>query len=99
MELVAVDSEGVAGIIINNQSAVEDAGFSTPFTIDNRNSTVYYTESGKVFGTPLRSRQDIWVSELHLQEIPAQLQETFQILELQTTLFFRKFYVLQFSPT
>ena len=64
MELVAVDSEGVAGIIRNNQSAVEEAGFSTPFTIDNRNSTVYYIESGMVFKMPLRNPQFVSVSAL-----------------------------------
>ena len=64
MELVAVDSEGVTGIIRNNQSAVEEAGFSTPFTIDNRNSTVYYIESGKVFKMPLRNPQFVSVSAL-----------------------------------
>ena len=58
-----MDSEGVAGIIRNNESTLEEAGFSTPFTIDNRNSIVYYTESGKVFGTPSRNPQNTWVSE------------------------------------
>ena len=61
MEFLAVDLEGVAGIIRSNQSVVEEGGFSTPFTIDNRNSTVYYTESGKTFGMPLRN-QNSWVS-------------------------------------
>ena len=57
-----MDSEGVAGIIRNNQSTLEDAGFSTPFTIDNRNSTVYYIESGKMFKMPLRNPQSVSVS-------------------------------------
>ena len=63
MELLAVDSEGVAGVIRNNQSAVEEARFSTPFAIDNRIATVYYIESGKVLRMPLRNPQDTWVSE------------------------------------
>ena len=69
MELLAVNSEGVAGIIRNNQSTVQEAGFSTPFTIDNRIATVYYIESGKVLRMSLRNPQDIWVSKLDLQKI------------------------------
>ena len=55
MELLVTDTRGVASIIRNNQSSVEEAGFSSPFTVDNRNSTVYYVESGKAFGIPLRT--------------------------------------------
>ena len=61
MEFLAVDSEGVAGIIRNNQSIIEEGGFSTPFTFDNRNSTIYYIDSGKIFGMSLRN-QNSWVS-------------------------------------
>jgi len=64
MELLVTDTRGVASIIRNNQSSVEEAGFSSPFTVDNRNSTVYYVESGKAFGIPLRNPYKTWVSEL-----------------------------------
>lgn len=62
MELLAVDSEGVATIIRDNQSTIE-AGFSTPFVINNRNSMIYYIESDKVFGAPLGDPYNSWVSE------------------------------------
>ena len=64
MELIVVNSEGVAGITRNNQSTVEEAAFSTPFIIDSRNSIVYYVdhESGKVLGMSLRNHQNTWVS-------------------------------------
>ena len=55
MEFLAVDSEGVAGIIRSNQSVIEEGRFSTPFTFDNRNSTLYYIKSGKVIKMPLRN--------------------------------------------
>ena len=67
MELIAVDSEGVAGVIANNQSTLEEAVFSIPFVINNRNSTVYYVESDKVFGTPLSDPQNTWVSQCGLE--------------------------------
>ena len=63
MELLAIDSEGVAGIIRNNQSNVEEADFSTPFGIDSRNLIIYHIESDQVFGTPFNNLQNTWVSE------------------------------------
>ena len=66
MELLVTDTRGVASIIRNNQSSTEEAGFSSPFTVDNRNSTVYYVESGKVFGMPLRNPYYTWVSEFYV---------------------------------
>jgi len=62
MELLVTDTRGVASIIRNDQSGVEKTSFSSPFAVDNRNSTVYYVESGKVFGMVLRNPQSVWVS-------------------------------------
>ena len=62
MELLVTDIMGVAHIGETNQSTVEEAGFSSPFAVDNNNATVYYVESGKVFGMSLRNPQFVWVS-------------------------------------
>ena len=62
MELLVTDTSGVVHIVNNNQSIVDEAGFSSPFAVNNSNSTVYYVESGQVFGMPLRNPQFAWVS-------------------------------------
>ena len=66
VELIAVDSEGVAGIIRNNQSNAEETDFTTPFVIDSRNSTAYYIEADKVFGIPFNNPQNSWVRKCGL---------------------------------
>ena len=66
MDLLVTDTRGVVSLIGNNQStAKEETGFSSPFVIDNRNSTAYYIESRKVFGMHLRNPQSVWVSILY----------------------------------
>lgn len=63
MELLAIDSEGVAGIIRNSQSNVEEADFSAPFGIDSLNLIIFHIELDKVLGTPFNNPQNTWVSE------------------------------------
>ena len=65
MELLVTDEVGVASIIRNSQSIAKEAGFSSPFTVDNRNATVYYIVSDKVFGMPLGNPNLAWVSVLY----------------------------------
>ena len=62
MELLVTDIRGMVGIIKSNQLVVEEAGFSAPFAVNNRNSTVYYVQSGKVFAMHLRNPEFVWVS-------------------------------------
>ena len=50
----------MAGVIANNQSIVEEAGFNASFVIHN--STVYYIEAGAVLVMPLRNPQLVSVS-------------------------------------
>jgi len=64
MEILTTASSGVVNIVtIGNQSIVEEAGFGEIFAINNSNYTVYYIESNKVFGMPLRNPENIFVSE------------------------------------
>jgi len=58
VELLAIGPSGMVNIIRNDkQSTVEEAGFSSVFTTDSRNYTIYYTESSKVLATTLRNPQ------------------------------------------
>ena len=64
MEILTTATTGVVNIVtIGNQSIVEEAGFGKIFAVNNSNYTVYFVESNKVFGMPLRNPEHIFVSK------------------------------------
>ena len=69
MELLATGPSGIVNIIRNdNQSTVEEAGFSNVFTTDNRNYAVYFMERSKILVTFLRNPQHTTVSDGSLHQ-------------------------------
>ena len=63
-QILSTATTGLVNIVtIDNQSIVEEAGFGKIVDVNNSNYTVYFVESNKVFGMPLRNPEHIFVSK------------------------------------
>jgi len=63
LELIATGPSGVASIVRRDiQSSPVGAGFTQPFAIDSRSTTVYYVESNELKVTTLKNPNSAEVS-------------------------------------